>query len=387
MDAEPPLMLDVAVIGGGIVGASVAYRLVRNGARVSVIDRQDVGQATAAGAGILPPLDHFIGLEAMLPLLREARRFYPELLAALAEDGESETGYAVVGALQVATSEADAARLVELRRECEAQRAAGMLHIGELSELEGAAARRYFPLLGGGVVRALHASGAARIDGRRLLSALRRALERRGARWTVASAEPEIEGGRLVGVRTPAGVWPADAVVIAGGAWSSSSAERAGLSVPVRPQRGQLVHLELAGSDTSSWPIVLGFGTNYLLSFAPSRIVAGATREDGSGYAAMNTAGGLHGVLEQALQLAPGLARARLLEARVGLRPVCVDGMPILGASPALPNLYLATGHGGYGLEVGPYSGALVADLLLGRETQLDIGPFAPDRFVTACRG
>src|SRR4051812_49505210 len=106
MYAEPPLMLDVAVIGGGIVGASVAYGRVRGGAGVSVIDRQDVGQATAAGAGILPPLDHFIGLEAMLPLLREARRFYPELLAALAEDGETETGYAVVGALQVATSDA-----------------------------------------------------------------------------------------------------------------------------------------------------------------------------------------------------------------------------------------------------------------------------------------
>jgi len=380
-------MLDVAVIGGGIVGASVAYWLVRHGARVSVIDRQDVGQATAAGAGILPPLDHFIGNPAMLPLLREARRFYPQLLAALAEDGETETGYAVVGALHVATSDADAERLVELRRECEAQRAAGMLHIGELTELEGAAARRYFPLLGGGVVRALHASGAARIDGRRLLSALRRALERRGARWTEASAEPELEAGRVVGIRTPAGVWPAGAVVIAGGAWSSSSAERAGLYVPVRPQRGQLVHLELVGSDTTEWPIVLGFGTHYLLSFAPSRIVAGATREPASGYAAVNTAGGVHGVLEQALQLAPGLARARLLEARVGLRPMSADGLPILGASPLLPNLYVATGHGGYGLEVGPYSGALVADLLLRRPTPLDVGPFAPARFATAYPG
>jgi D-amino-acid dehydrogenase len=380
-------MLDVAVIGGGIVGASVAYWLVRHGARVSVIDRQDVGQATAAGAGILPPLDHFIGNPAMLPLVREARRFYPQLLAALAEDGETETGYSVVGALHVATSDADAERLVELRRECEAQRAAGMLHIGELTELDGAAARRYFPLLGGGVVRALHASGAARIDGRRLLSALRRALERRGARWTEASAEPELEAGRVVGIRTPAGVWPAGAVVIAGGAWSSSSAERAGLYVPVRPQRGQLVHLELVGSDTTEWPIVLGFGTHYLLSFAPSRIVAGATREPASGYAAVNTAGGVHGVLEQALQLAPGLARARLLEARVGLRPVSADGLPILGASPVLPNLYVATGHGGYGLEVGPYSGALVADLLLRRPTPLDVGPFAPARFATAYPG
>jgi D-amino-acid dehydrogenase len=375
-------MLEVAVIGGGIVGASLAYRLVRNGARVSVLDRQDVGQATAAGAGILPPLDHFIGAPAMLPLLREARRFYPELLSALAEDGETETGYAVVGALQVATSSAEAEQLLEIGRECEAQRAGGLLHIGELTTLDGAGARRHFPLLGGSVVRALHASGAARIDGRRLLSALRRALERHGARWTETSAEPEMVSGRVIGVRTPAGVWPADAVVIAGGAWSSSAAAHAGVRIPVRPQRGQLVHLELPGTDTSRWPIVLGFGTHYLLSFEPSRIVAGATREDAAGYAAVNTAGGLHGVLEQALWLAPGLARARLLESRVGLRPVSEDGRPILGVSPAHSNLYLATGHGGYGLEVGPYSGALVADLLLGRSPPVDVGPFAPGRFV-----
>jgi D-amino-acid dehydrogenase len=378
-------MVDVAVIGGGIVGASVAYRLARHGARVSVIDRQDVGQATAAGAGILPALDHFSGARAMLPLVREARRHYPELTAALAEDGETETGYAVVGSLQVASSESEAERLDELRGECEQRRAEGFLHIGELTLLDGAQARRHFPLLSGQVQRALHASGAARVDGRRLLSALRRALERHGARWTEASAEPALDAGRVVGVRTPAGVWPADTVVVAGGVWSGAVAMRLGL--PLRPQRGQLVHLELAGTDTSRWPIVLGFGTHYLLSFAPNRIVAGATREDTAGYAALETAGGVHAVLGQALQLAPGLARARLLEARVGLRPVSADGLPILGRSSKYPNLYVATGHAGYGLEVGPYSGALVADLISGRPAPVDLGPFAPERFLTASSG
>ncbi len=377
-------MVDVAVIGGGIVGASVAYRLARQGARVCVIDRQDVGQATAAGAGILPPLDHFSGVRAMLPLVREARRYYPELMAALAEDGETETGYAVVGSLQVATSASEAEQLEELRGECEQRRAEGFLHIGELTLLDGVQARRHFPLLSGQVLRALHASGAARVDGRRLLSALRRALERHGARWTEASAEPELAAGRVVGVRTPAGVWPADAVVIAGGVWSGTAAARLDLPVPLRPQRGQLVHLELTGTDTSLWPIVLGFGTHYLLSFAPNRIVVGATREDTAGYAALETAGGLHCVLGQAFQLAPGLARAHMLEARVGLRPVSADGLPILGRSPKHPNLYVAAGHAGYGLEVGPYSGAAVADLISGQPVPVDLGPFAPARFVTA---
>jgi D-amino-acid dehydrogenase len=137
----------------------------------------------------------------------------------------------------------------------------------------------------------------------------------------------------------------------------------------------------LPGTATGGWPIVLGFGTHYLLSFAPDRIVVGATRESAAGYAAVNTAGGVHAVLEQALRLAPGLAHARVLESRVGLRPVSEDGKPILGAFPRYPNLFVAAGHAGYGLEVGPYSGALVADLILGRAAPLDLAPFAPGRF------
>jgi D-amino-acid dehydrogenase len=374
-------MLDVAVVGGGLVGASLAYALVRAGARVTVIDRQDVGQATAAGAGILPPLDHFSGVPALLPLLHAARRHYPELIAHLAEDGEVDTGYAVVGALQVATSESEAERLGPLRRECEARRAAGFLHIGELTELDAKGARRYFPLLGEAVRGALHASGAARVDGRRLLSALRRAFERRGGRWAQGSAAVVLEQGRAVGVRTDASVWPAAAVALCGGAWSSGLGERLGLRVPVRPQRGQLVHLELPAHDTSGWPSVLDFGTHYLLSFGPNRIVAGATREDGAGYSAVSTAGGVAGVLGQALWLAPALAHAQLLETRVGLRPVCTDGKPLLGALPQVANLFLATGHAGYGLEVGPYSGALLAELMLGRTPEVDPAPYAPARF------
>lgn len=379
-------MVDVAVIGGGLVGASLAYALVRRGARVTVIDRQDVGQATAAGAGILPPLDHFSGVPALLPLLQAARRYYPELIAHLAEDGETETGYAVVGALQVATSDSEAERLGPLRRECEARRAAGFLHIGELTELDGRAARRYFPLLGEAVRAALYAAGAARVDGRRLLSALRRAFERRGGRWAQGSAEVVLEQGRAVGVRTDASLWPADAVAIAGGAWSSALGAQLGLKVPVRPQRGQLIHLELPEHDTSSWPSVLDFGTHYLLGFGPHRIVAGATRED-AGYAAVSTAGGVAGVLGHALWLAPALAHAQLVETRVGLRPVCLDGKPLLGAVPHVPQLFLGTGHAGYGLEVGPYSGALLAELILGRAPGVDMAPFLPSRFDAKAAG
>jgi D-amino-acid dehydrogenase len=158
-------------------------------------------------------------------------------------------------------------------------------------------------------------------------------------------------------------------------------AERLGLELPVSALRGQLLHLELPRVDTASWPVVLGFGLNYLLGFPQSRIVAGATREADAGQDARCTAAGVHAVLQNALRLAPGLADATFSEMRVGFRPVCVDGMPVLGASRVYPNLYFATGHGGYGLEVGPYSGALVADQVLGRPSIVDLEPFALERF------
>jgi D-amino-acid dehydrogenase len=374
-------MLQVAIIGAGLVGASLAYRLLRHGARVTLIDRQDLGQATAAGAGILPPLDHFIGIEAMLPLLREARGYYPELLAALEEDGEADTGYDVVGALHVATTAGECAQLMDLAQEAERWRAAGFPHIGTLTELDGSGARSQFPLLSRSVVRALYASGAARIDGRRLLGALRRAVNKRGGHWETGNAELCLRSGRVAGVRWGDRELHADAVVVAAGAWSASIAERVGLRVPVHPQRGQLVHLDVPDALTERWPTVLGFGTHYLLCFGPHRVVAGATREDTSGFDARVTAGSVHGVLEAALRLAPGLARATLAETRVGFRPVCADGKPVLGPSPGFPNLYFATGHGGYGLEVGPYSGALIADLLVSKATPIDLAPFAVGRF------
>jgi len=374
-------MINVAIIGGGVVGTSIAHRLLRLGAAVTLIDREDEGRATAAAAGLLPPLDHFIGIEAVLPLLLAARAHYPELLGELAREGEPDVGYDAIGALQVATREAELDALPRLAAECERRRAAGFSHIGEVSVLTAAQARSLFPLLGPAVLGALHCSGAARIDGRRLLAALRAGVLGRGGRVLRASAAPWVESGRVVGVRLDSGAaLAADAIVIAGGAWSSTVLEPLGVAPLVRPQRGQLLHLELPGQATARWPLVLGFLHQYLLGFPESRIVAGATREDGSGFEPRATVGGVSSVLAEATRLAPALRDAVLFEARVGFRPVTEDRKPLLGPLAAFPNVFVATGHGGYGLEVGPYSGALVAELIAGRTPRVDLTPFAPER-------
>jgi D-amino-acid dehydrogenase len=375
-------MIHVAIIGGGVVGASVAHRLLQLGAAATLIDREDEGRATAAAAGLLPPLDHFIGVEAVLPLLAAARAHYPELVGSLARAGHADVGYEVIGALQIASREEELGELPRLAAECERRHAAGFSHIGEISLVTAAQARSLFPLLGSAVLGALFCSGAARIDGRRLLAALRAQVLERGGRCIRAGASPLLQSGRVVGVSLESGeTLAADAVVIAGGAWSGAALAPLGVSLPVRPQRGQLLHVELPGHVTARWPLVLGFSHQYLLGFPQRRLVIGATREDDGGFEPRATVGGVSAVLAEATRLAPALREATLLETRVGLRPISADRAPLLGPLREFPNVFVATGHGGYGIEVGPYSGALVAELIAGHRPALDLSPFDPERW------
>src|SRR5690348_225414 len=129
-------MGEIIVVGGGVVGAAAAYHLARAGQAVTLIDRADDGQATAAGAGIISPGTGFPP-GAMLSLAMAATDFYQTLLAQLAEDGEEDTGYATCGGLLVATTEVEAAQLPERYRMLTARRAQGLKSVGDVTLLEG----------------------------------------------------------------------------------------------------------------------------------------------------------------------------------------------------------------------------------------------------------
>jgi D-amino-acid dehydrogenase len=379
---------DVIVIGGGIVGASAAYRLARSGARVTLVDRADAGQATAAGAGIISPGTSYNPPAAFFPLAFRAVAYYDTLLGALAEDGETETGFEAVGLLHVATTEAEATALPVLLRLIEERRGSGVPRIGAVQMLSGDEARALFPALGA-CLGAIHTSDAARVDGRLLRDAMRRGAVRHGARIVTGSAEAFRETGGGVELTVNGETLTAGAAILAGGAWSGALAETLGEGVrlPVFPQRGQILHLRLPGRETACWPIVVGFHSHYILTFPQDRVVAGATRESDAGFDARMTAGGVREALDEALRVAPGLADATLQEVRVGLRPASPDGLPLLGRIPGYERLYVATGHGASGLQLGPYSGALVADAALSQSSALgldaypDLAPFAPARF------
>jgi D-amino-acid dehydrogenase len=232
------------------------------------------------------------------------------------------------------------------------------------------------------VLRALYSRTAARMDGRLFNQALQRAGEFRGLTAKRASVDRLLlDNGRVTGVIAGGTSYRAPRVVIAGGAWSKLVDEQLGISIPVEPQRGQIIHLQLPQTRTSDWAIVTAFHGHYIVPWAGGRVVIGATRETASGYDPRLTAAGVQEVLSEGLRVAPGLANGTIVDMRVGLRPLTSDLRPLLGAVPGVEGAFLATGHGPTGLQLGPYSGKVICDLLVGRRLDVDLSPFQPDRF------
>jgi D-amino-acid dehydrogenase len=367
------------VVGGGIVGASAAYHLAAAGEDVVLVDREDPGHATAAGAGIVAPGLSLALAPAWQPLAYAAVAFYAELLDELRARGQVEIEYQVVGAIQLARSDEERERLAETLRVFDERRSAGVANIGELSLLDADGLRELCPVVNdafGGV----HADGAARVDGRSLRDALLRAFESRGGERRRGSATVVAPGSRVAGVEVGGERLEADVVVLATGAWPDALASATGRDFGVGPQRGQILHLEVVGAETTRWPILYGYDHYYALAFPTHRFVVGATREPGTGFDRRATVAGQRDLVHEALSFAPGLAGATVVETRVGFRPVTADGLPLIGPVPGCDGAFVATGLGPQGLTIGPYAGALIAGLAVERPPTIDLTPFAPER-------
>ena len=361
--------MHVVVVGGGLMGSAAAYHLAERGLAGTVVDAGHPGRATAAGAGILSGATSGGPGPAYWALAQAGDHYHRRL----ARESGGGPGYGRA-ALAIVALAGDQERWEALRQNL-VERGA------PVRQVEPATLAQAFPAIGP-VEAVLWHDDAMRVDGRLLEAWFRTAAERGGARFTSGMVERlAVDGRRVTGVVLASGDHlVADAVIVAAGAWSTALVAPLATTVPIAPQRGQIVHLAVPAAQGASWPILQEVRGHYLLPWPDGHVVAGASRETGSGYHARLTAAGQAEVLRALMRMAPGLAQAEVREWRVGLRPASADGLPLLGRLAGVDGVHLLTGHGAGGLLVGPVSAKLVVDALVDRELPINLTPFRPDR-------
>ncbi len=363
--------MKVIVVGAGIAGASTAYHLAKQGAEVLIVDRKDEGQATDAAAGIICPWLSQRRNKAWYQLAKAGARFYPALIKELEGDGESETGYARVGALSIHTDLDKIAKMEERA----GKRMKDAVEIGEISRLDEKETQELLPLLTEGH-SSIHISGAARVDGRALRDALLRSAQRNGATFIHGDAKLVFQSNCVTGVTVGDNHYSAAKVVVCAGAWARSLLQPLGIDFNVSYQKAQIMHVQVQGAEqhTENWPVVMPPSDQYMIAFAEQRIVIGATHEnDIEGYDTRITAGGMNEIITKCLTFAPALADSTFREVRVGFRPFTADFLPVIGAIPDWDGILAVNGLGASGLTMGPYIGFQLAKLALGMELDIDL--------------
>ncbi len=373
-----PYTPKTVVIGAGVVGLGIAWRLAQAGCPVTVYDRGEAGHgASWAAAGMLAAaVETEPGEEALLGLTLESQRLWPDFARELEAASGISVGYRDEGTIVVALTRDDAQ---QLRFTYEFQRGLGLA----IEWLSGAEARRREPHLRPGVPGAVLSPRDHQVENRALGRALAVAARRAGA--TVHEhcpvCEVEFGGGRLRGVVTARGREPADAVVLAAGAWSRQiGGIPAAFLPPVRPIKGQMLALRM---DPAA-PLlrhVVWLPRGYLVPRLDGRLIVGGTVEE-RGFDDTVTAGGLLALIEGAWRAVPAIEELPVAETWVGFRPGSRDDAPMLGPS-GIDGLVVATGHHRNGILLTPVTAQAISAYLLTGHLPDSMRRFSPERFAS----
>ena len=362
---------DAVVLGGGVIGVAVAWRLAQRGVRVVVVDPAPGSGATGTAAGMLAPVTELhYGEEPLLGLNISSAARYPDFVEELQAACGEDVGYRRTGTLVAAWDGADLATLRDLLAlQLRLGLSARMLTATEVRDLEPATA----PGLPGGV----YAEDDHSVDPRRMHAGLVQAAGQRGAELRRARAVAVDERALTVHLDDGSEL-SAGTVVVAGGAWSPQLRPE----LPVRPVKGQT--LRLRSTDVTLTRVLRGSVRGhpvYLVPRADGEVVVGASSEE-AGFDLRPRAGAVHDLLRDAQALLPAITEMELLEVSTGLRPGTPDNAPILGPA-GLPGLVLATGHFRAGVLLAPVTADLISGYLATGELDERAAPFGPGRFST----
>jgi glycine oxidase len=372
-------MHDCLILGGGVIGLSLAYDLAGHGLSVQVIDRGLPGEESSwAGAGILPPGVLRSDVPAYEQLAELCHQLHPLWAQQLRDETGVDSGYRRCGGWYLTFDESEKH---DTRAAASQWRERGVsveeCTPARLREAEPALDRRLCDTAGGYFL-----PEESQVRNPRHLKALLRACALRGVtiQSGVEALDFVVESGRIQAVRTSVGALSAETVCIASGAWSRGLVDRLGVEAAIRPVRGQMVLLADFREPLAS---VVNVGHRYLVPRFDGRVLIGSTEEE-AGFDKRTTGSGIQSLLDFAIEIVPALASARFDRCWAGLRPATVDGLPYLGRLPGVANGFVAAGHFRSGLQLSPGTAVLMSQLMRGLEAKIDLTPFSPERAIVA---
>jgi glycine oxidase len=373
---KPRGTADVAIIGGGVIGLTIARALRQRGVReVMLIERGRPGaEASWAAGGILAPQVEADHADDFFRLACASRDLYPAFAAALKEETGIDVELDRSGTLCLGFTPKEEE---ELRRRYEWQASVGL----QVEWLSGDEARRLEPCISANVASALRLPNDFQVENRRLVEALVKANERLGVQLTTDCAVSAllIEDEKVRGVETSSGFVAAPIVVVAAGAWSSLI-DSWGLSLPpiqVEPVRGQM--LCFAARPQIAQHVIYS-ARGYLVPRCDGRVLAGSTVEH-VGFDKQVTDDGIKAIKAMALEIAAAIAGLPLVDSWAGFRPRAKDDLPVLGPREEVEGLFYATGHYRNGILLAPVTGERIADAIVDEVVPASLSAFSPNRF------
>lgn len=381
---------NIIIIGGGIMGSAIAYYCAKKGRKALVIERKDQASGSAGAT------DGVVGFHTKKPGLQmelavRSIAMFPSLSEELGFDVEYGDR---CGGLQPVEDQEQWELMEAMSIE---QRASGvdirMIGIDEAREIE--------PQLSPKLMGALYSPTSGKVNPIFLTFAFASAAKQRGAVFLNETEVTDIihDREKVLGVKTADGEFRADKVVIAAGSWSAPVAEMAGVSIPIKPRKGQIVITEQIGPFMTTTVQCARYN---MIKFRPESItdetiirtgsslsigqtedgaiVIGCTREF-VGYDTGNSLEGVEMIVRRAARFFPALKDVHVIRTFAGLRPYTPDGSPLMGEFESLKGLYIAAGHEGDGIALAPITGFLMSELLVDRKTSFPLAPFSPNRF------
>ncbi|HEY2415378.1 MAG TPA: glycine oxidase ThiO [Pirellulaceae bacterium] len=379
-------MIDVLIIGGGVIGLSLAWDLAKHGCSVRVIDKGEIGrEASWAGAGILPAATYSIDQHPLDQLRGLACELHPQWAAELKSLTGIDTGYWRCGGLHLARSPGEAASLAAWATLAREER----IRIQQLSSPNLAAiepgliwegeAPAEPPLSRHSVLSAQYLlPDESQLRNPWHVCALHRACELAGVAITPATEATDftIANNELIAVQTTSGPVAAHRYCFTSGAWSGQLLQRLDIHVGILPIRGQIV---LFRCEKPPIAHIINEGSRYLVPRQDGRLIAGSTEEE-VGFDKRTTAEAIADLTQFAIDLVPALKNAAIEKTWAGLRPASFDGLPYLGRLPNTQNAFIASGHFRNGLFLSPATAIVMSQLLRDQPPQIDLTPFRVGR-------